>query len=105
MINNRKLDLFKDEITRCKQQISSLQFENTDLKSTIKELNGKDQEKQEFINGMLQEFESLKAEHDECMKQLREYKNKYIKLLGDLMALRKHYKKEFGILMGDMKRS
>lgn len=105
MINKRKLDLFKEEITRCKQQISSLQFENTDLKNTIKDLNNKDQEKQEFINGMLQEFESLKSEHDESMKQLQEYKKKYIELLESLTSLRKHYKKEFGILMGDMKRN
>lgn len=105
MINKRKLDLFKGEITRCKQQISSLQFENTDLKNTIRELNDKNKEKQEFINGMLQEFESLKSEHDECMKQLREHKKKYIELLEDLTTLRKHYKKEFGILIGDMKRN
>lgn len=104
-MNKRKLDILKDEITRYKNEAFSLHLENIDLKNTIRELNDKNQEKQEFIDGMQQELEALKTEHDECIEELREYKKNYIKLLKDLSSMRKHYKKEFKMLMGNMKRN
>lgn len=104
MTNKRKIDFLKNEIDRYKQQMSALQSENTELTVKIQKLNKKDYDRQELIDRMLTEVQTLKDEYNSCVKELQGYKGKYIKLLEHLASLKKHYKKEIGKMLGDVKR-
>lgn len=99
MTDKKKIEVLRKEIEGYEQRLSTAEKENKRLSDRLAKADETEEKRSLFHENAAQEYEKLKEEYSACIDELCDYKKRYLDLLGDMSALKRHYQKEFEALM------
>lgn len=99
MNDKKKIEVLRKEVESYRQKLSTAEKENKRLSDRLAKTDETEEVRSLFHENATQEYEKLKEEYNACIDELCDYKKRYLDLLGEMSALKRHYQKEFEALM------